>query len=84
MPPIEKESVFPTVSRTNSTATESKKAYNFEGFLVETDTHVRIVTGPVVGKVTTSSAVILLEVCGKSLRHSFQCQKSSVVQYDSH
>jgi hypothetical protein len=69
MPPIEQDAVlhFQTGDRTNpmTMATENKKVYNFEGFPVQTDAHVRIVTGPVVGKVTTSSVVILLEVSGK-------------------
>ena len=73
MPPIEQDSVllFQTGSRMNSTTMEKKKYYNFEGFPVHTDAYVRIITGPVVGKVTTSSVVILLEVTGKSFKSSF-------------
>ena len=62
----EEEAVLLFFNGTNGTTTEKKKVHNFEGFTVQTDTYVRIITGPVVGKVTATSAVILLEVSGKS------------------
>ena len=42
----------------------TKKLNIIHGFEVETDSHVRISTGPVIGEVTANSAVIMLELVG--------------------
>ena len=44
--------------------TSNRKIHLMDGYPVETDSQVRILTGPVVGKVTAHEAVILIEVLG--------------------
>ena len=48
----------------NALKTGKKKLNIINGFEVETDSHVRITTGPVIGEVTADSAVIMLELVG--------------------
>ena len=43
----------------------SKKVNIINGYNVNTDSSVRVLTGPILGEITTKSAVVLLEVFGK-------------------
>ena len=53
------------VQRLKNALKSGKKKLNIiNGFEVETDSHVRITTGPVIGEVTADSAVVMLELVG--------------------
>ena len=53
------------VQRLKNALKSGKKKLNIiNGFEVETDSHVRITTGPVIGEVTADSAVIMVELVG--------------------
>ena len=53
------------VQRLKNALNSGKKKLNIiNGFEVETDSHVRITMGPVIGEVTADSAVIMLELVG--------------------
>ena len=53
------------VQRLKNALESGKKKLNIiNGFEVETDSHVRITTGPVIGEVTADSAVVMLELVG--------------------
>ena len=61
----ENDSVLSFHNGTSTSSSENKKTHNFEGFSVQTDSYVRVITGPVVGKVTQTDAIVLLEVEGR-------------------
>ena len=44
----------------------TKKVNIINGYLVDTDSSVRLTFGPVLGKITSNSAIILIEVIGKT------------------
>jgi hypothetical protein len=46
----------------------SRKVNIINGFSVETDSNVDVLTGPILGEITAKSAVVLLEVHGKEPR----------------
>lgn len=46
----------------------SKKVNIINGFAVDTDSNVNVLTGPILGEITAKSAVVLLEVYGKQQR----------------
>ena len=46
----------------------SKKVNIINGFSVDTDSNVNVLTGPILGEITAKSAVVLLEVYGKQQR----------------
>ena len=48
----------------------TKKVDIINGFQVETDSNVDILTGPICGEITATSAVILLEVIGKNMENN--------------
>ena len=42
----------------------SKKIHIINGYSVNTNSNVRVLTGPILGEITSNSAVVLLEVFG--------------------
>ena len=44
----------------------NKKVNIINGYLVDTDSSVRLTVGPVLGEITSNSAIILIEVIGKT------------------
>ena len=69
------------VSRIRSLESETKKVHEIDGYLVQTDSTVRLLTGPVVGEVSTllfgiyvtddRTSCVLGSYAARSHSHSF-------------